>query len=100
MSSHEQDVMAAGQGAPGYRSGHSIFARSAARRPGFLAALLITGFIVGIAYRLLMDPATERDLPNCLRSGLHGVGLALALWAVQTGFASTARSSARRSGDC
>jgi class 3 adenylate cyclase len=93
MSSHEQDVVAADRGAHGYRPGHSIFVRSAARRPGFLAALLVTGFIVGIVYRLVMDPAAERDLANCFRSGLHGVGLALALWAVQTGFASTARSS-------
>jgi len=61
---------------------------------------LISGFIVGIAYRLLMDPVPERDLANYLRSGLHGVGLALALWAVHTGFASTARPPlARRSGD-
>jgi class 3 adenylate cyclase len=92
-ASHEQDVVAAGQDASGYWPGHSIFVRSAARRPGLLATLLVIGFIVGVAYRLLVDPAAERDLANCLRSGLHGVGLSLALWAVQTGFASTARSS-------
>jgi class 3 adenylate cyclase len=71
----------------------SIFVRYAARRSGFFAAALIGGFIVGIAYRLLIDPTTERDLANCLRSGLHGAGIALAAWAVQTGFASTSRSS-------
>jgi TolB-like protein len=42
MSSHEQDVVAADRGAHGYRPGHSIFVRSAARRPGFLAALLVS----------------------------------------------------------
>ena len=54
---------------------------------------MISGFVVGIAYRLLIDPAAERDLANYLRSGLHGVGIALAAWTVQTGFASIARSS-------
>jgi hypothetical protein len=43
--------------------------------------------MVGIAYRLLIDPAAERDLANYLRSGLRGVGIALAGWVVQTGFA-------------
>jgi class 3 adenylate cyclase len=54
---------------------------------------LVIGFIVGIAYRRLTDPATGRDLANYLRSGLHGVGLALALWAVRMWFASSAQSS-------
>lgn len=97
MSSHEQDGAvsgaAAGLGAPGYRSGRSIFVRYAARRPGLLVAFLVIGFIVGIAYRLLMDPSAERDLANYFRSGFHGVGLALAIWVVRTGFASTGRST-------
>ena len=99
MSSHEQDGAvsgggAAGSGAPRYRSDRSIFVlRYAARRPRLLAAFLMSGFIVGIAYRILLDPATERDLANYLRSGLHGAGLALALWSVQAGFASATRSS-------
>jgi class 3 adenylate cyclase len=49
--------------------------------------------IFGITYRFLFNPVAERDLANFVRSGLHGVGMALAVWAVQTGFASTARSS-------
>lgn len=97
MSSHEQDGTvsdaAAGLGAPGYWSGRSIFVRYAARRPGLLVAFLVIGFIVGIVYRLVMDPSAERDLANYLRSGMHGVGLALVIWAVRIGFASTARSS-------
>jgi hypothetical protein len=40
-----------------------------------------------------MDPAGERDLANYLRSGFHGAGLGLAVWAVQTAFAASARSS-------
>jgi class 3 adenylate cyclase len=95
MRSRKQDsaVSAPAAGAGDYRFGRSIFRRYAARRPGLLAVLLISGFVVGIAYRLLMDPGAERSPANYLRSGLHGVGIALAAWAVQTGFASTARSS-------
>ena len=97
MSSQEQgsavSVPIAGSGTRAYRFGRSAFVRCAARRPGLLAAFVISGFVVGIAYRLLIDPAAERDAANFLRSGLHGVGIALAAWAVQTGFASTARSS-------
>jgi hypothetical protein len=72
--------------------GRSIFVRYAARRPGLLAAFLLSGLLFGIAYRLLMDPAVERDLANYVRSGLHGVGIALAAWMIQAGFASNARS--------
>jgi adenylate cyclase len=84
---------AAGPSSREYRSGSSIFVRYAARRVRLLAAFLICGFLVGIVYRLVMDPAAERDLANYLRSGLHGVGIGLTAWAVQTGFASTARSA-------
>ena len=96
MSSHEQDGAVsgptAGFSAREYGLGRSIL-RYAARRPNLLAAFLMSGFIGGIAYRFLLNPAAERDLANYIRSGLHGVGIALAAWAVQTGFASTARSS-------
>ena len=42
------------------------------------------GFVGGLAYRFLLDEPAERDLANFLRSGLHGVGLFLTVWAVQT----------------
>jgi hypothetical protein len=48
---------------------------------------------VGIAYRHLIDDVAERDLANYVRSGLHGVGIALAVWTVQAWFAVNARSS-------
>ncbi len=73
--------------------GTSVFARSARQRSSLLIASLITGLIAGIAYRSLVDKAAERDLANYLRSGLHGIGIALAGWTVQVGFASIARSS-------
>ena len=53
---------------------------------------LLGGFAIGVAYRVLFDPAGEGTFANFLRSGIHGVGLALAVWTVQTGFASGARS--------
>src|SRR5271166_54970 len=97
MSSHEQDGavsgMARASDASESQSSRSIFARYAAQRPGLLLAFLVIGFIVGITYRYIMDPPAEGDLANYLRSGLHGVGIALAVWAVQTGFASKARST-------
>jgi len=87
MFSHKQD--SAGSG-----SGRSIFVRYVAQRLGLLAASLFTGFIVGIAYRSLIDDPSERDLANYVRSGMHGVGIALAGGTVQAGFASTARCAA------
>ena len=97
MSSHPQNSAvsstAAGLGAPGYRSSRSIFVRYASRYLGIFAAALIVGFIVGVTYRLLFDPAAERDLAHYIRSGLTGAGMALAVWAVQIGFRSAARSS-------
>lgn len=47
---------------------------------GLVAAI---GFSVGIAYRYFIDNASESDLFNYLRSGLHGAGIGLAAWAVQ-----------------
>jgi hypothetical protein len=72
--------------------GRSKFFRKAAQRTGSLALSLPAGFAVGIAYRALFDLVDERSLANFLRSGLHGVGIALIIWAVQTGFASGVRS--------
>jgi class 3 adenylate cyclase len=96
MSSHKRDSAVSGDIAdsttPKYRSGRPVFVRYAAQHLGLLAALSITGFIVGIAYRSLIDDPSERDLANYVRSGMHGVGIALAGWTVQAGFASTARS--------
>jgi class 3 adenylate cyclase len=70
----------------------SIFVRYAVQRPGFLAASIVTGLVVGIAYRHLIDVEAERELANYVRSGLHGVGIALAAWTVQAWFAANARS--------
>jgi class 3 adenylate cyclase len=93
MSSHEEDGTVSSFDTPEWPSSHEIFMRYAARRRGGLAAVLIIGFTAGIAYRLLIDPAGERDLANYLRSALHGAGLGLAVWVVQTAFAASARSS-------
>ena len=71
---------------------HSNLLRQAGRHPGLLTASTLAGFAVGAAYHLLFDPAVERDLVDCLRSGLVGAGVAVAILAVQMGFASGARS--------
>jgi class 3 adenylate cyclase len=68
------------------------FLRYATRHPGSLIASLITGLIAGVAYRSFVDAPDTRDLANHLRSGLHGIGIALAGWSVQAWFASGVRS--------
>jgi hypothetical protein len=81
MSSHEQDRAVSGvvshMGTSERRSVRPILMRYVAQHFGLLAALLITGLIVGIAYRFLLDDVAERNLANYIRSGLHGVGIAL-----------------------
>jgi class 3 adenylate cyclase len=64
----------------------------AARQPVFFAGSLFTGFGVGVAYRAIFDQLSERSLSNFLRSGIHGVGIALTVWTVQFVFASGAQS--------
>lgn len=73
-------------------TGRSTFLRYATRRRGLLVASLIVGFIVGLAYRAFLDEPDSRSVANFLRSGFHGVCIAWAGWAVQTGFASGDRS--------
>jgi class 3 adenylate cyclase len=65
------------------------------RRPRLLSIILVAaaGLIAGIAYRTFIDNPAERDAANYVRSGLYGVGIALAGWAVQAYFASNAQSS-------
>jgi hypothetical protein len=53
---------------------------------------LLAGLAVGVAYRILFDPASERDLANFVRSAVQGAGVALAVLAVEMEFASGARS--------
>jgi Adenylate and Guanylate cyclase catalytic domain len=93
MFSHKQDGSGRALGTGESRSDRSIFVRYAVQRPGLLAAGLIMGLIVGIGYRHLIDDAAERNFANYVRSGLHGIGVALTAWTVQAWFASNARSS-------
>src|SRR5271157_5600080 len=62
------------------------FLRAVAQRSAFLAANLLVGFLVGLGYRFLLDEPSERVVANYLRSGLHGAGLGLTVWAVQTAY--------------
>lgn len=70
----------------------SRFLRYAMHRSRYVASLLILGFAVGVAYRHHFSPASERTLPYYLSSGVHGIGIALTAWAVQTGFSGSAQS--------
>lgn len=69
-----------------------MFLRQAARQTGLLAASLLAGCLIGLAYRAVFDDAQERTIANFIRSGLHGAGIALTVWTVQTAFLSQARS--------
>jgi adenylate cyclase len=88
----EPSDLAASMSADQLDRGRSALLRGAVRRPGFLAASLLIGFVAGLAYRSVFDEPDSRDLANYLRSAVHGAGIAWAGWAVQTGFASSARS--------
>jgi class 3 adenylate cyclase len=66
--------------------------RYAGRQPMILAGSLLLAFSGGIGYRLLFDPIKERSFAYFLRSGFHGVGLALTVWTVQFAFATGAQS--------
>jgi len=70
----------------------SRFMRYVTQRPRYLVTLLALGFAVGVAYRYHFSSASERTLSFYLSSGVHGMGIALAAWAVQTGFNSSART--------
>jgi class 3 adenylate cyclase len=67
----------------------------AMQHPRLVTAISVAtaGFAVGIAYRAFLDDAAESELANYLRSGLHGVGIALAGWSVENAFAANAQSS-------
>ncbi len=74
--------------------GRSVFLRAATRQSGLFVAYLLSGFVVGLTYRYLFDPPAQRDLANYLRSGLHGVGFAGTIWAVQTALGARSRLGA------
>jgi class 3 adenylate cyclase len=73
-------------------TGRSGFLHYATRRRGFLIVSLFVGFAVGLAYRGFVDDPDSRNVANFLRSGIDGLCIAWAGWAVQTGFASGDRS--------
>ena len=83
---------AASKDAAGQKIGRSIFLRRASRQTDFIAASLLGGFVLGVAYRVVFDSADQRTLAFFVRSGIHGAGIALTIWAVQTGFDSGAQS--------
>jgi len=58
--------------------------------------LALVGLLAGAAYRYFVNNPTEATLANYLRSGLHGVGLALSGWAVHLYFASRSSEWVRR----
>lgn len=70
----------------------SIFMRHAIQRSGLLVSALLISFALGVAYRLLFNPADERTLANFARSGCHAAGIGLTVWLIQIGFVSVARS--------
>ena len=59
-------------------------------------ALAVVGFAAGLAYRYLADDPSEGSAANYLRSGLHGMGLALSGWAVHLYFTSHGSELLRR----
>src|ERR1700730_10339207 len=58
-------------------------------RSWFILAAI--GQLLGVGFRYLFNDASEASVANYLRSGFHGIGIALSAWAVQLYF--TSRSS-------
>jgi len=58
--------------------------------------LAVVGLLAGGAYRYFLNDASEATLANYLRSGIHGLGLALSVWAVHLYFASRRSEWVRR----
>jgi class 3 adenylate cyclase len=58
--------------------------------------LAVFGLVAGGAYRYFADDPSEATLANYLRSGLHGMGVALAGWAVHLYFTSRGAEWLRR----
>ena len=54
------------------------------QRPGFFLAAVIGGFAIGLAYRGFFDEADGMTAANFARSAVHGAGIGLTGWAVQT----------------
>jgi len=62
------------------------------RHLGLLAAMLVAAIVLGVSYRYLFNPLEERTLAFYLRSCAHAIGMAVAGWMVQMGFAALPRS--------
>src|SRR5947208_16986374 len=60
------------------------------------ALLAVIGLLAGCAYRRFADNPEEATLANYLRSGIHGMGLALSGWAVHLYFTSRSSEWVRR----
>jgi adenylate cyclase len=60
-------------------------------------AVSLLGFAVGMAYRYAFDDPNEATVANYLRSGVHGMGLALVGWTVHLYFNSHNSEWLRRS---
>jgi class 3 adenylate cyclase len=58
--------------------------------------LAVVGLLAGAAYRYFADDSAEATLANYLRSGFHGMGLALCGWAVHLYFTSRSSQWVRR----
>jgi len=77
---------------PRERSLGAALIANVVRQRGFVAAAAACGFVIGLGYRYVFNPADEGTVANYLRSGVHGVGIGLTVWAVQNVFASGANS--------
>src|ERR1700688_4434435 len=58
--------------------------------------LAVVGLLLGFAYRYFANDPGEATLANYLRSGFHGMGLALSGWAVHLYFTSRSSEWVRR----
>src|ERR1700680_2466373 len=58
--------------------------------------LAVIGLLAGCGYRYFVNDVSEASVANYLRSGIHGMGLALSGWAVHLYFTSRSSEWVRR----
>jgi class 3 adenylate cyclase len=58
--------------------------------------LAVVGLLAGGTYRYFLNDASEATLANYLRSGIHGLGLALSVWAIHLYFTTRRSEWVRR----
>ena len=76
--------------------GRKMILKAVQRHLWFVSILMVCAFAVGLVFRYLFDDPEQRSLAYYVRSGVHGVVLALVGWAAHVGFGALLQERFRR----